>query len=252
MKRIKLEIAYDGTNYCGWQTQPNGITVEEVLNQKLSELLGEKILITGASRTDSGVHAMGNVAVFDTGTKIPADKITFALNQRLPEDIIIQNSCEVPSAFHPRHCNSVKTYRYTILNRRLNIPTYRLYTHFVYVPLDVDAMRRAAGYIVGRRDFKSFCSARTQAIDTIREIFQLDVLKENDFIHIIIKGNGFLYNMVRIIAGTLIKTGMHVYPPEHVKEILEAKDRLKAGPKAPAKGLTLVGIEYEDSLTKMP
>lgn len=244
LKRVKLVIGYDGTNYCGWQIQINGITVEEVINRELSRLLGEDIAVIGASRTDSGVHALGNVAVFDTYTRIPAEKISFALNQRLPEDITIQKSEEVPLDFHPRYCNSTKTYEYKILNRRFDIPVLRLYSHFVYMPLDVEQMRNAAEYLVGEHDFKSFCSARTQVKDTIRTIYSLDVGKSDEMIYIRISGNGFLYNMVRIIVGTLIKVGLGVYPPEHVKEILELCDRNAAGPKAPAKGLTLIGIEY--------
>ena len=245
-KRIKLIIAYDGTNYCGWQIQINGITVEEIINKALSDLLGEEIAVIGASRTDSGVHALGNVAVFDSDTKIPPEKISFALNQRLPEDIRIQKSEEVPNDFHPRFCNSVKTYEYKILNRRFDMPLYRLYTHFVYMPLNVDNMKKAAQYIVGEHDFASFCSSGSQVENTVRTVYTLDVSKENDIISIKISGNGFLYNMVRIIVGTLIKVGLGVYPPEHVKEIIEAKDRYAAGPKAPACGLTLVGIEYKD------
>lgn len=244
-KRVKLIIGYDGTNYCGWQIQDNGITVEEIINRELSRLLGEEIAVIGASRTDSGVHALGNVAVFDTITKIPPEKICFALNQRLPEDITIQASEEVPLDFHPRFCNSTKTYEYQILNRRFDIPVLRLYTHFVYMPLDLEKMQKAAAYLVGEHDFKSFCSARTQVKDTVREIYNLDLWKEGEIIKIRISGNGFLYNMVRIIVGTLIKVGLGVYPPEHVKEILEAKDRNVAGPKAPAKGLTLIEIAYE-------
>lgn len=243
-KRIKLIISYDGTNYCGWQIQINGITVEEIINKELSRLLGEEIAVIGASRTDSGVHALGNVAVFDTFSKIPPEKMCFALNQRLPEDIRIQDSMEVPLDFHPRYCNSTKTYEYRILNRRFDNPTMRLYTHFVYMPLDVEKMKAAATYLVGEHDFKSFCSARTQVTDTVRTVYTLEIFKENDIISIRISGNGFLYNMVRIIVGTLIKVGLGVYPPEHVKEILEAKDRNVAGPKAPAKGLTLIEIEY--------
>lgn len=247
MKRVKLLIAYDGTNYCGWQKQINGITVEEVINNTLTELLNENIEVIGASRTDSGVHALANVAVFDTETKIPAEKISFALNQRLPEDITIQGSEEVPLDFHPRYCNSTKTYEYKILNRRFDMPVNRLYTHFVYMPLDVEKMKKAAEYIVGEHDFKSFCSARTQVTDTVRTVYSLDVDKnEDDIITFRISGNGFLYNMVRIIVGTLIKVGLSVYPPEHVKEIIDAKDRNVAGPKAPAKGLTLIGIDYEN------
>ena len=146
MKRIGLVVAYDGTNYCGWQTQPNGITVQGVLNDTLSELLGEKIETIGASRTDAGVHAMGNVAVFDTDTRIPGEKISYALNQRLPEDIRIQLSEEVEPDFHPRYCDSEKTYEYRILNRTFRDPTRRLDTYFYHYPLDVEAMQQAATY----------------------------------------------------------------------------------------------------------
>lgn len=249
MKRIQLIVAYDGTNYCGWQIQPNGITVEEVLNKHLSELLKEDIQVTGASRTDSGVHALGNVAVFDTETRIPPEKISFALNQRLPEDIRIQASFEVRADFHPRRCNSKKTYEYRILNRTFALPCERLYSYFVYLPLDVEAMREAASYLIGEHDFQSFCSARSQAEDTYRTIYSLDVEKAGEMITIRISGSGFLYNMVRIIVGTLLKVGLHVYPPVHMQEILFAKDRYAAGPKAPAVGLTLIGIEYEKELS---
>lgn len=246
MKRVRMIISYDGTNYCGWQTQINGITVEEIINRELTKLLGEEIAVIGASRTDSGVHAIGNVAVFDTETKIPPEKISFALNQRLPEDIRIQKSEEVSPEFHPRYCNSKKTYEYKILNRRFPNPMVRLYTHFVYMPLDVELMKEAAKYIVGEHDFASFCSAGSQVKTTVRTVYELDINKEEDIITIKISGNGFLYNMVRIIVGTLMKVGLKVYPPEYVKDIIEAKDRYRAGPKAPAKGLTLVGIEYEE------
>jgi pseudouridylate synthase I len=244
MKRIKLEIAYDGTRYCGWQIQPNGITIEEIINQKLSELLGENIVVIGASRTDSGVHALANVAVFDTETRIPGEKISFALNQRLPEDITIQSSCEVPLDFHPRYCESIKTYEYKILNRTFDMPLYRLYTHFVYMPLDVEKMQQAAQYIIGEHDFKSFCTVRSQVKDTVRTVYSLDINKEQDIISIRIRGNGFLYNMVRIIVGTLMKVGLGIYPPEYVATIIEAEDRMKAGPTAPGKGLTLIKIDY--------
>lgn len=246
MKRVRMIISYDGTNYCGWQVQINGITVEEVINRELTNLLGEEIAVIGASRTDSGVHAIGNVAVFDTETKIPAEKISFALNQRLPDDIRIQKSEEVPMDFHPRYCDSTKTYEYKILNRRFPNPMKRLYTHFVYMPLDVDKMKKAAEYIVGEHDFASFCSARSQVKTTVRTVYSLDVSKQDDVITIRISGNGFLYNMVRIIVGTLMKVGLNVYPPEHVAEIIESKDRYAAGPKAPARGLTLIGIEYDE------
>jgi tRNA pseudouridine38-40 synthase len=244
MKRYKLEIAYDGTHYCGWQIQPNGITIEEVINQKLSELLREDIRVIGASRTDSGVHALGNVAVFDSETNIPGDKLSYALNQRLPNDIVVQSSCQVADDFHPRYCDTRKTYEYQIYNAKFENPLYSRYSHFVFLPLDVEKMQQAADIIKGEHDFKSFCSARGQQQTTVREIYELNVTKEGNIIKIRINGNGFLYNMVRIIVGTLIKVGLGVYPPEYVQEILDSKDRTKAGPKVPAKGLKLVEIEY--------
>ena len=244
MKRIKLIVAYDGTNYCGWQTQINGITVEEVLNKTLSGLLKEDIRVIGASRTDSGVHALGNVAVFDTESKIPGDKFSFALNQRLPEDIRIQESCQVADDFHPRFCNTVKTYEYKILNRKFALPTERLYSAFVYYPLDVEKMQMAAAYLVGEHDFKSFCSSGSQVESTVRTITDISVEKHGEMISIKVSGNGFLYNMVRIIVGTLMKIGLGVWEPERMEEILNACDRNAAGPKAEARGLTLVEIRY--------
>ena len=248
MKRIKLTVAYDGTSYCGWQLQPNGVTIEEILNKTLSDLLREPVTVIGASRTDSGVHAMGNVAVFDTESRIPGDKICFALNQRLPDDIRIQSSEEVPLTFHPRKANCVKTYEYKILNRKTDMPLNRLYSYFCYFDLDVEKMRTAASFLIGEHDFKSFCTVRSQAEETVRTIYSLDVDKSGDMITIRISGSGFLYNMVRIIAGTLVKVGMGVYPPEHMEEILEARNRAAAGPTIPARGLTLVSLEYEKEL----
>lgn len=245
MKRVKLVVAYDGTNYHGWQVQDNGITIEEVLNRTISELVQEDIKVIGASRTDAGVHACGNVAVFDTESRIPGDKFSFALNQRLPEDIRIQESCEVDADFHPRYADTVKTYEYNILNRRFELPSKRLFAAFCYYPMDIERMNQAAAYLVGEHDFKSFCSAGAQVQTTVRTIYAVNVTKEDDMVHIRITGNGFLYNMVRIIAGTLMQVGTGLMEPEQVKEILEARDRSKAGPTAVAKGLTLVEIRYE-------
>ena len=243
-KRVMLIVAYDGTNYCGWQIQPNGNTIEGELNRALSELLGEKIIVSGASRTDAGVHSCGNVAVFDTIARMPAEKISYALNQRLPEDIVVQCSKKVPLDFHPRHVKSKKTYEYRILNREFRDPNRRLDTYFYYRHLDVHAMREAAGYLVGEHDFKSFCSIHAQVETTVRRIYALTVDKKKDIITIRITGNGFLYNMVRIIAGTLIRVGTGEYKPEQIPEILAAKDREMAGPTAPAHGLTMMEIEY--------
>ncbi len=246
MKRIRLKVAYDGTNYCGWQYQPNGVTIEEVLNRTLAALLHEDISVIGASRTDSGVHALGNIAVFDTESRIPADKFCFALNERLPDDIRILESDEVPSDWHPRRQNCVKTYEYKIFNDRIEIPTKRLYAYFCYYPLDVGKMREGASFLLGEHDFASFCSSGSQSGETVRTLYSITVDRgEDNVITLRLSGNGFLYNMVRIIAGTLLKVGEGIYPPEHVKEILEARDRRMAGQTAPARGLTLIGMEYE-------
>lgn len=244
MKRVKLTIAYDGTNYCGWQIQPNGITIEEVINKALSKLTGENVVVIGASRTDSGVHAMGNVAVFDTETTIPADRIAMAVNRILPEDIVVVKSEEVVSDFHPRYCNCEKTYEYHIVNTRIPIPTKRLTNYFVSYELDIDKMRESAAYLVGEHDFASFCNIKTDVDSTVRTVKELEILKNGDEITIRISGNGFLYNMVRIIVGTLIRVGRGFYQPEQVKEILEAKNRKAAGVTAPPHALMLMEIRY--------
>jgi tRNA pseudouridine38-40 synthase len=243
-KRVMLTVAYDGTNYHGWQVQPNGETIEGVLNRCLSELLQEKIEVIGASRTDAGVHALGNVAVFDTGTQIPAEKIAYALNARLPEDIRIQASKEVAPDFHPRHCESRKTYEYRIYNAEFPMPTERLYSYFTYVNLNTAQMQEAASYLVGTHDFKSFCSVNSQAESTVRQVDSIAVEKTGNLITIRVAGRGFLYNMVRIIAGTLMEVGRGHMPPQDIVGILEAKDRSKAGPTAPACGLTLVRYDF--------
>lgn len=265
MKRVMLTVAYDGTDYRGWQIQAGQETIEGVLNRCISELTGETVEVTGASRTDSGVHAMGNLAVFDTQSLIPAEKFSYALNQRLPEDIRIQNSQEVAADFHPRHCSSRKTYEYRIYNAPFALPVKRLYSYFTYVPLDVERMREGAAFLVGEHDFKSFCSVDTQAQTTVRQVDSVEVWEENasgmvdmaeDAVHgremqrpgreivIRVAGRGFLYNMVRIMAGTLMEVGRGKLPPECVKDILAACDRRAAGPTAPACGLTLIGYEF--------
>lgn len=247
MKRVKLTVAYDGTNYCGWQVQPNGLAVQEVLNQTLSELLGEKISTIGASRTDAGVHALGNVAVFDTESRMPADRISYAMNTRLPADIKIRESREVSPDFHPRFQQTIKTYEYKIYNNRFPDPTKRLYTHFHYYPLDVEKMQEGAEYLIGEHDFKSFSTFKPEVESTVREIYSLTINRsQEDVITIRICGNGFLYNMVRIIAGTLLRVGGGYYPPQQVENILAGKNRDLAGETARPEGLTLVKIEYPE------
>ena len=249
MRRIKLTVAYDGTNYCGWQVQPNGITIEEGLNKAICTLTGEEIAVIGASRTDSGVHAMGNIAVFDTGSRIPAERFSYALNQRLPEDIVVTKSEEVSLDWHPRYQNSLKTYEYHILNTKTPVPTKRLYNCFVSFDLDVNRMRQGAQYLLGEHDFAAFCCIRTNAKTTVRTVTDLQIqqnpLKPEE-ITIRITGNGFLYNMVRIIAGVLIRVGRGFYEPEKVLELLEGRERKKEAVTAPPQGLCLMEIVYEN------
>ncbi|MBR1472076.1 MAG: tRNA pseudouridine(38-40) synthase TruA [Lachnospiraceae bacterium] len=255
MRRILLRVAYDGTNYHGWQIQNNGITIEAVLNAALSELLGEEIAVTGGSRTDAGVHAMDNVAVFDTRARIPAEKIPYALNRRLPADVRILHGEEVAADFHPRHCGSIKTYEYKILHAPFQIPQYRLYHYWTYVPLNTAMMRAAAAPLLGEHDFTSFCSLYAQAEDHVRTIYELQVEEHALFgmpgadtqaapgqareIVIRVSGSGFLYNMVRIIAGTLMEAGRGRLDAAAVARILAAKERHQAGPTAPPQGLVL-------------
>lgn len=244
MKRVMLIVAYDGTNYHGWQMQPNAVTIEQILNEKLSELLKEDIQVIGASRTDAGVHAEGNVAVFDTNTSIPGEKISYALNHLLPEDIVIQESFEVEPNFHPRKCDSIKTYQYRILNRNFNLPVKGRNAYHFYRKLDLDKMREAAAYFVGKHDFKNFCSSHTQAKSTIRIIYSFDIEEEDEEIVLTVSGNGFLYNMVRMLTGTLLDVGTGRMSPDKIPELLAAKERVHSPNTAPARGLTLLDIEY--------
>ena len=222
MRRIRIFVAYDGTNYCGWQIQPNGITIEEKLNKALNRLTGEDIRVIGASRTDSGVHALGNVAVFDTESPIPPERFSYALNQRLPEDIVVVKSDEVPLDWHPRYQDKIsKTYEYHIYNAQMPNPLKTRYCTFVSFPLDIGAMREGAKYLIGAHDFVSFCNIRTNTQDTVRTVYDLTIEKKDDEVVLRITGNGFLYNMVRIIAGVLIRVGRGFYTPEKVKELVE-------------------------------
>ncbi|SFL26141.1 tRNA pseudouridine38-40 synthase [Lachnospiraceae bacterium KH1T2] len=243
MKRVMLKVAYDGTNYHGWQVQDGATTIESELNRAIEEITHEKIEVSGASRTDAGVHAMGNLAVFDTEARMPAEKFSYALNTRLPEDIRVVGAEEVPTDFHPRFTDTEKTYMYRICNGEFPDPIKRLYTFFSYTKYDVDKMQQAADHLVGEHDFKSFASVHTQAKTTVREVTGVKVERVENEIQITVRGYGFLYNMVRIIAGTLLEVGAGKYEPEHVREILEACDRSKAGPTAPAHGLTLIEIK---------
>ena len=254
-KRILLSVAYDGTGYAGFQAQKSGVpTIEGELNRVLTELTGVPVEVTGASRTDAGVHARCNLAVFDTESRIPPEKFAYAVNVRLPEQICVHRSMEVPEDFHPRHCSTIKTYEYRIYNAPMPDPLRRLYTYFSRYTFDVEAMREAAQYLVGEHDFKSFCSMYTSAKTTVREILSVEVeeipcgaaggLPREIVIRV--SGRGFLYNMVRIIAGTLMEIGRGAKKPADMPAILESLDRRAAGPTAPACGLTLVRYEIAE------
>ena len=248
MRRIKLIVAYDGTNYCGWQVQPNGITIEGVLNRELSKLLKEDIVVIGASRTDSGVHSYGNVAVFDTNARMPAEKISYALNQRLPDDIVVQNSSEIPLDWHPRHCNSRKTYEYRILNREFPMPQRRLDTWFVYRKLNIPAMCEAAEQFEGTHDFKSFCSVNTAVEDTTRTIYSCELKQDGELLTIRITGSGFLYNMVRAMVGTCVYAAEGKLSPEDIPAILASGNRTLAGPTVPPGGLYMTQLWYDEDV----
>lgn len=249
MKRIMLTVAYDGTGYCGYQFQPEKPTVEGELQKAVKELTGEETVIIGASRTDAGVHAEGNVAVFDTGSTIPPERFSFALNSRLPENIRIVRSEEVDPGFHPRHSGCVKTYTYRIDNRMSADPLGRLYAMHFPRPLKVERMQEAAAFLTGEHDFTSFANPSSQVLlaggDAVRTVYEATVTgEERGDILFTVRGNGFLYNMVRIMAGTLLDVGAGRFAPLDIERMLEAKDRTKAGMTAEAKGLTLVSIDY--------
>ncbi len=245
MRRIRLYVAYDGTNYHGWQIQKNSNTIESVLNAAISDLLGTEVLVIGASRTDAGVHSRGNVAVFDCESRIPAEKMAGAINARLPEDIRIVKSDEVPLNWHPRKQDCRKTYEYRIGTGRVQVPTKRLYEHFMYHELDTEAMSKACTPFIGEHDFAAFCAADSQAESTVRTIYDLSVRKEEGSVVIRVTGNGFLYNMVRIIAGTLVDVGTGKKNPSEIEGIIQSCDRRLAGPTLPAKGLTLAGYCFD-------
>ncbi len=242
--RIMLIVAYDGSGYHGFAMQENTVTIEGKLNEAIAKLTGQSTEVIGASRTDAGVHAYGNVVAFDSTSTIPADRFAPALNSILPDDIRIMKSMEVAPDFHPRKCLSEKTYEYRILNTGIPIPTKRLYTWHCSYPLDEKKMNEAAQYLIGKHDFTSFCNVESQALSHVRNIISAEVFRHGDEVVIRIVGNGFLYNMVRIIAGTLMQIGRGKGNPEDLKHMLEAKNRTAAGPTAPPQGLFLIKYEF--------
>lgn len=246
--RILLTIAYDGTQYSGWQKQknPDVVTVEGELTKALRQLFKDPELeCIGASRTDAGVHALGQRAIIDVETTIPVEKIPLAIRSFLPEDIIVTKAEEVSAEFHPRFDCVKKTYEYRFWNAPVKNPKERLYSSYVQKPLDIDAMNEGAKAFLGIHDFAAFCAAGAQVSTTVRTIYDCHVERLGESVRILVTGDGFLYNMVRIIAGTLLAVGMGKIPPEKVAGVIEGKDRTKAGQTAEPQGLTLLEIFYD-------
>lgn len=244
MKNIKIVIEYDGTRYCGWQRQKNGVSIQETIEGAIEKATGEKIEIIGSSRTDAGVHAKGQVANFLTSSSIPSEKICHAINSFLPGDIVILSSEEVPLDFHSRYNSKGKRYSYTILNRRMPSALLKNYSAHIPYELNFEDMIRASRYFLGEHDFSAFKSTGSSVKGSIRTIRRLDLVKDEDIIKMYIEANGFLYNMVRIIAGTLIEVGKGRINPDDIPAIIESKERKKAGPTAPAQGLCLEKVYY--------
>jgi len=247
MRKIHLIVEYDGTDYAGWQRQSNAITVQEWLEKAVKKLTGETVCVHGASRTDAGVHALGQSAHFETKSRIPADKFSFALNTILPPDIRVSKSEEVGEDFHSRFSGKGKRYRYLFyaaphagaLNRRTH-------AHVIY-PRDVNKMAAEAQDLVGTHDFGAFAASGSVVKDTVRKIYRAEVTVNGPEIQLIIEGNGFLYNMVRIIAGTLIGVGSGKIEPGAFKRAIESGSRLDLGITAPAHGLTLMEVFYDEN-----
>lgn len=241
----KLTMAYDGTNYHGWQRQKNGITVQEVLEKTLTGIFGKEITVTGCSRTDAGVHAKIYVCNFCGDTTIPCDKLPFVLNTVLPEDIRAYKCEKVPESFNARFATLTKAYEYTIVNRPFMDPLLRNFAWHYPVSLNFDKMRAAADLICGKHDFASFCAAGSSVKTTVRTVTELSLKRHDDIIVIRAAADGFLYNMVRIIAGTLVYVGNGKLSVEDIAELIDKKDRRLMGITAPPQGLSLVEVNYE-------
>ena len=242
-----LDISFDGSRYCGFQVQKNGLSVCEALQDAMAAVFRQRPNVKGCSRTDAGVHAEHYALSVAADTRIPAKKLPLALNQKLPMDIRVNKAQEVPEEFHARYSAHAKTYHYRILNSAIDSPFEEKYYYRVTGTLNVQAMQQAAGYFVGKQDFASLCAADCETAKragTVRTITDCHVTAKGEHITISVTADGYLYNMVRILAGTLLWAGQQKISPLQIKEILEAKDRSKAGPTLPAKGLFLHRVEY--------
>lgn len=244
VRNIKLTISYDGTNYHGWQTQLNGVTIQETIEQAIYTITKQNVNLIGSGRTDSGVHALAQVANFTADTNIPEDKIKIALNSALPNDIRITDSVDVPIEFNSRFDAHDKTYMYQIYNDRVWSPFYSRYSCFVPVDLDFDKMKTAVKSLVGTHDFKGFMASNSDVKTSVRTIYETKLIQENQLIKFYINGNGFLYNMVRIIAGTLLDIGKGAKNINCIEEAIISKDRTLLGQTAPAQGLFLMNVNY--------
>jgi tRNA pseudouridine38-40 synthase len=244
MRTIKLIIEYDGTNYAGWQVQPNGLAVQQVLEEALARMLGAPARLHSSGRTDAGVHARGMVAAFRTERELPLSAFSDGLNTLLPTDVVVKDAAEAPPEFNPRYDALGKHYRYTIYNGQRRSPLVRFYAWHLRGKLDMGAMREAAGHFVGEHDFASFrttgCAART----TVRRIDSMDIVRNGDSIHIDVRGSGFLRNMVRIMVGTLVEIGLGKRSPGMIAAILAGEAGASAGATAPAHGLCLMEVVY--------
>ena len=243
-RNIKLKIAYNGTKYHGWQAQENANTIQSEVEKAIWKLTKEEVKIFGSGRTDAGVHALGQIANFYTDSTIPSDRFSYALNSLLPEDIVVVESECVEDSFHARFNARGKIYRYIIYNERQRSPFYKDLAWHVPMSLDIGLMEKAASFLEGTHDFRAFCAAGTGVKDFVRTIYGITISKQRDCIEIVVRGNGFFYNMVRIISGTLIEVGTKKYVPEYIVDILNSRDRRLAGITAPSHGLYLVEVLY--------
>ncbi len=244
LRTIALRLEYDGTRFAGWQRQDGQRTVQGEIEAAIERIVGERATVHGSGRTDAGVHALGQVASFRARTRIGAAEIGRALSAMLPEDIAVLGAWEADADFHARFGAASKVYRYRVLNRRERSAIDRAFSHRVAAPLDLDAMRAAAAVLLGRHDFRAFCTEATSRNDTVRTVSRLDLERRGDYIVVEIEADGFLYNMVRSIVGTLLLVGTAKMSVDAFRNVFLSRDRRRAGPTAPARGLFLVEVRY--------
>ena len=248
---VLLWLSYQGTRYAGFQVQPNAPTVCETLQDAMQAVLGCRPDVKGCSRTDAGVHARRFALSFHYTGHVPLRRLPLALNAHLPPDIRVREAAEVPESFHARYAAHAKTYTYRIRNAAIDDPFDFPYTHRIAAPLDTAAMQRAAAGFIGTHDCLALCAAGSSVAargDTVRTITRCEVTRAGEIVTITVTADGYLYNMVRILAGTIVEAGLGKLDPEEVPEILSGRDRRRAGPTLPAKGLCLVGVEYGEKL----